>query len=115
VKRLILAVTLLGAIPGAWARDAGGSYATVEARSCDALLQDKKARGFEYNADTTWVAGYLTAYNALTPDTADILGGTDLSGAMLRLQRYCEAHPADSLAQAMLALTAELYPGRRTR
>jgi hypothetical protein len=73
VKRLILAVTLLGAIPGAW------------------------------------------AYNALTPDTADILGGTDLSGAMLRLQRYCEAHPADSLAQAMLALTAELYPGRRTR
>ena len=47
--------------------------------------------------------------------TQFILGGSDLSGAMLRLQRYCEAHPADSLAQAMLALTAELYPGRRTR
>jgi hypothetical protein len=115
MKRLILAAILLGAIPGAWARDAGGSYATVEARSCADMLQDRKARGFEYNADTAWVAGYLTAYNALSPDTGDILGGTDLSGAMLRLQRYCETHPAQSLAQGMLALTAELHPGRRTR
>jgi hypothetical protein len=115
MKRLILAAVLLCVLPCARARDAGGSFATVEASSCATLLQDRKARGWAYNADTAWVAGYLTAYNALTPDTNDILGGTDLSGAMLRLQRYCEAHPADSLAQGMLALTAELYPGRRTR
>jgi hypothetical protein len=115
MKRLILAVLVLGALPSAWGRDAGGSYATVEASSCADLLQHRQARGWAYNADTAWVAGYLTAYNALTPDTNDILGGTDLSGAMLRLQRYCEAHPADSLAQGMLSLTAELYPARRTR
>lgn len=115
MKQLILAAMLLGALAPAWARDAGGSFATVEASACAALLDHQKARGWAYNADTAWVAGYLTAYNALTPETNDILGGTDLSGAMLRLQRYCEAHPGDSLAQAMLALTAELYPARRTR
>ena len=61
MKRLILAAVLLGALPAGWARDAGGSYATVEARSCTAVLQDRKARGWEYNADAAWVAGYLTA------------------------------------------------------
>jgi hypothetical protein len=112
MKRLMLAAILLGAMPGAWARDAGGSYATVEARPCAAFLQDQKARGFDYNADAAWVAGYLTAYNALTPDTGDILGGTDLSGALLWLQNYCQAHPSQGLAEGTAALTAELQPRR---
>jgi hypothetical protein len=112
MKRLILAAMLFGAIPGAWGRDAGGSYATVEARSCADYLQDQQARGFAYNADAAWVAGYLTAYNALTPDTGDILGSTDMSGAMLWLQDYCKAHPSQGLAAGTAALTAELQPRR---
>jgi hypothetical protein len=112
MKGPILAALLLGAIPGAQARDSAGSYATVEARSCAAFLRDQQAHGWAYDSDTAWVAGYLTAYNAQTPDTGDILGGSDLSSAMLWLQNWCKAHAADGLAEGMTALTADFFPRR---
>jgi len=112
MKRLILAATLLATMPGAWARDATGSFETVGARPCGTFLQDKQAHGWAYDADTAWVTGYVTAYNALTPDTSNILGDTDVSSAMLWLQNYCKANPANGLAEGMLAMTAELYPRR---
>ena len=112
MKRLIVAATLLAAMPCAWARDTAGSFETVGARSCAAFLQDKRAHGWAYDADTAWVTGYVTAYNALTPDTSNILGDTDVSSAMLWLQNYCKANPDSGLAEGMLALTAELYPRR---
>ncbi|HKI63721.1 MAG TPA: hypothetical protein VKA16_03755 [Burkholderiales bacterium] len=116
MKGLILAATLLATMPGAWARDATGSFETVGAKSCGSFLQDRQAHGWAYDADTAWVTGYVTAYNALTPDTGNILGDTDVSGAMLWLQNYCKANPSNDLAEGMLALTAELYPRRhRTR
>lgn len=112
MKRLILAAALLCMVPGAGARDAGGSFETVGAKSCAAFMRDHEARSWAYNADTAWVTGYLTAYNALVPDTSNILGATDVSGAMLWLQKYCTAYPGNGLAEAMLALTAHLYPDR---
>ena len=112
MKRLIVAAALLCMAPGAWARDASGSFETVGAKSCAAFMRDHKAQSWAYNADTAWVTGYLTAYNALVPDTSNILGDTDVSGAMLWLQQYCLAYPDNGLADAMLALTAHLYPDR---
>ena len=112
MKRLIVAAALLCMAPGAWARDASGSFDTVGAKTCAAFMSDHKAQSWAYNADTAWVTGYLTAYNALTPDTSNILGDTDVSGAMLWLQKYCLAYPDNGLADAMLALTAHLYPDR---
>lgn len=116
MKRLILAAALLAAMPGARARDAAGSFETLGARSCATYMRDKQAQGWAYNADAAWVTGYLTAYNALTPDTSNILGETDVSAALLWLESYCKVHPSSGLAEGMLALTAELYPRRhRTR
>jgi len=112
MRRLILAAALLCALPGAWARDASGSFETVGAKSCAAFMRDHKAQRWAYNADTAWVTGYLTAYNALTPDTSNILGDTDVSGAMLWLQKYCQSFPTHGLADGMLALTAHLQPNR---
>ena len=112
MKRLIVAAALLCVACGARARDASGSFETVGAKSCAAFMRDHKAQSWAYNADTAWVTGSLTAYNALTPDTSNILGGTDVSGAMLWLQKYCLAYPDNGLADAMLALTAHLYPNR---
>jgi hypothetical protein len=112
MKRLILAAMLLGAMPGAQARDSAGSYATVEARSCATFLRDQRAHGWAYDSDTAWVAGYLTAYNAQTPDTGDILGGTDLGSAMLWLQTWCKANGAAGLAEGMSDLTKDFFPRR---
>jgi hypothetical protein len=112
MRRLILAAALLCTISGALARDASGSFETVGAKSCAAFMRDHKAQGWAYNADTAWVTGYLTAYNALSPDTSNILGETDVSGAMLWLQKYCQSFPTRGLADGMLALTAHLQPNR---
>jgi hypothetical protein len=112
MNKLILAAMLLCAIPGARARDSGGSYATVDARSCATFLRDQQARSWAYNADAAWVAGYLTAYNAQTPDTADILGGSDMSSVLLWLQTWCKANGAAGLAEGMSALTADFFPRR---
>ncbi len=112
MKRLILAATLLCALPGAQARGATGSYATVGARSCAIFLRDQQARSWAYNADAAWVAGYLTAYNAQTPDTADILGGSDISSVLLWLQTWCKANGSAGLAEGMSELTKDLFPRR---
>lgn len=112
MKRLVLVAALLCTAPGAWARDASGSFETVGAKSCAAFMRDHKAHSWAYNADTAWVTGYLTAYNALKSDTSNILGETDVSGAMFWLQKYCDAYPDKGLADGMLALTAHLYPNR---
>jgi hypothetical protein len=69
----------------------------------------------ERNEDPTftiWLAGYVTAYNAATPGTYNILGSNDLKSATLWLYNWCKANPQRSLAEAAEALTIDLYPAR---
>ena len=47
-------------------------------------------RGFVYE---TWLSGYLTAFNAYNPGTADVLTGTDFDGAVVWIKDYCREHP----------------------
>jgi hypothetical protein len=60
----------------------------------------------------TWMSGYITHYNFITPDTYDIVVNTDFQSIYLWLDNYCRDNPLDNLAYAMNALTAELYPNR---
>lgn len=59
-----------------------------------------------------YVAGWLTAYNALTPDTYDILpNGND--GAMIWLNNFCTANPLELLETGLNQLVIEAYPNRK--
>jgi hypothetical protein len=64
---------------------------------------------------TTWSAGYLTAFNLRTPGTYDILGNTDINGAMLWLENYCRNNPLERFATAWNELFNELSPTRTTQ
>jgi hypothetical protein len=111
--RVVLIVLLLTFAAPAWTADNGtGWYSTQSSVSCDNYLQQDKERRSSYLSTIGWVAGYITAYNRQTPDTAEILGNTNLASVMLWLKNYCKAHPLDDLAGAMDVLTIELYPRR---
>lgn len=62
-----------------------------------------------------WIEGYLTAINVKTSDTYDILGKSDIDGAIAWLKNYCHENPRRSLSYAMDALVDELYPQRMTK
>jgi len=113
MNRLTLAAVLLIAMSNVWAGGGPtGGYTTLGVRSCGTYIQDRQAHGVGYVIEQGWVGGYISAYNRLMPDTVNILGGTDLDSVMLWLANYCNAHPLEDLADAMVALTNERFPHR---
>jgi len=62
-----------------------------------------------------WVTGYVTAFNHVYPATYDILGNTDITGAMLWLENHCRQNPLRQFGVAVNALINELYPTRTTQ
>ncbi len=84
------------------AADDQGNYAIwgVGGRSCNhfALSAQKEA---ETNSFRDYLMGYLTAFNAFTPDTYDATGGETLEESLAWLLSYCAEHKMDSFERAL--------------
>jgi len=106
----LLSGTLIG--PSAVAADADGSYFQQGAMSCSKYLTEQKKESWAYSGYMAYVAGYFAAVNLKTPNTYNILGNSDLGGAMLWLKNYCERQPLSNIANALQVLIVELYPSR---
>lgn len=65
-----------------------------------------------WNTYLTYTQGYLTGLNQYLPDNRNILGGTDVDGAMAFLEKYCRENPLAEYIDALENLTDELYPKR---
>ena len=89
-----------------------GEFTSIGSLSCGDYIKDKRAGGCPFVAYRAWVGGYATACNMRTPDTANILGSTDVESVMLWLENYCRANPLNGIADGMGVLTIELYPRR---
>jgi hypothetical protein len=112
---LCLVILLLGALisgGSAMAGDVSGKYFMPSGPSCAVILDSQKKDSVQYAILNQWVGGYLTAYNYVTPNTYNILGKSDLIGAMQWIKNYCEEHPAAGADSAMRYLVIELYPKR---
>jgi hypothetical protein len=59
-----------------------------------------------------YMAGWLSEYNNLVPDTNNIIPN-GLNGAMLWVNNYCTANPLNDLEDALAALTVAAYPNRQ--
>src|SRR5262249_31834781 len=59
--------------------------------------------GSDIPGQTQWIAGFY--YQSATPNVAE---GTDMNGVFLWMDSYCAAHPLDPIANAAIALVAEL-------
>ncbi len=116
MKRTLIALTLcVAALPAtAPAADEGGAYWSQRAESCRDF---RSAIGADTRTTVQanirgWIAGYLTAYNRMAPETYDILGISDIEAAMQTIENFCKANPLDNLSAAMEALTEEFNARR---
>ena len=94
----------------AFAADKTGEFTVLSFgnRSCAQVIADFEEDGNRRLANSTWVAGYLTAINKFVFKGKDISNGTDSDGRMLWIINHCKANPLDTLERATSALVTEL-------
>lgn len=117
MKNALLCLLFLSPALPVLAADEHGLYWIygVGRQNCSTYLEARKAGGFEEISYKNWIMGYLTSVNQSTPKTYDILGESDIQGALAWLDRHCEKYPADTIYMAMPNMMAVLYPQRRQK
>jgi len=102
----LAALLLVSSVLPAIAVDSDGVYSAfgIGIESCGTYI-DAQSHG--NNVDYAhWLGGYVTAYDALNVGPRNILKGTDIKGAMLWLENYCNSHPTEDFVDAVLAFQA---------
>jgi hypothetical protein len=96
------------------ADDAEGRFVVLGygVQSCGAYVTERS--GGNDNPFRGWLTGYLTRYNYAVGHTYNMLGSTDLDGALLWLENYCRANPLDDFEIATRKLIAALSPKKQT-
>jgi hypothetical protein len=88
------------------------SYGAAD-KSCQVYRDSRAQREVDYWTEFTgWLGGYLSAVNAVSLRTANVLGDAELTDAVRWLDDYCGAHPPMSFGAAVEALVAANLPGR---
>jgi len=93
------------------ASDADGNYVVwgAGATSCNTYLTARETDA-DLSKHKGFLMGYLTAYNAMTPDTVRISGNSDLNDLLAWLDDYCDGHRLDSFERAIKHLLQDLEP-----
>ena len=96
------------------AADEHGMYQTLHLITCESYVKDRKEPvDTGMNAvDTIYVAGWLSGYNYLTPNTYQIIPNNNLGAVMTWLDEFCKVNPTSNIEVALLKLTDDLYPKR---
>lgn len=122
ILRVFVALSILLAATVTHAVSAVGQRLAVYDRGQDSCGQFIEARRFNAQENVVyavWVAGYITAYNNLTPDTLDLLNlqnahdQNPMAGPMAWLERYCLDNPMSNVLTAVIKFTEMQYPSRK--
>jgi hypothetical protein len=84
----------------------------VGLQSCGAYLNDREQKNADEVAFIDWLSGYLSGVNAISLSTNNILGDSDLTGAIHWLDNYCHLNPRTRFAAAV---DARVAPNRRDK
>jgi hypothetical protein len=113
MRKLLLALALLGVTLPAAAAERQKTYAVYMTIPCEAFTQERwEPQGVRYKQIQAWISGYITAYNGWEADTHDILGGSSVSNVESWVEDYCRTHPLNNLSNAMAELISGLYSQR---
>ncbi len=113
--KFILVCSLIMLTQTTMAADSSGNIAIWGAgkKSCFSYSSARKS-GDDGNFQN-YLMGYLTAYNAQTPDTYRISGKKNLPEILSWLDNYCETKPVHGFDQALIEFITEHYPMRYKR
>ncbi len=113
--RIIAGVLIIGLSLQAQAADKSGNYAIwgKGQKSCFRYLQDRSAA--EDEPYKNYIMGYLTAYNAITPETYSISRNMKLDEIMTWLDDYCDSKQMHGIEQSMLEFIGSHYEKRYRR
>jgi hypothetical protein len=76
-------------------------------KSCSTYIEAREQQGADEAAFTDqapfmdWFAGYVSAVDAFSLSTDNVLAGSDLTAAILWIDGYCQVHPAVRFAAAV--------------
>jgi hypothetical protein len=104
IAALMIASAMTWASP-AMSADAAGGHTMWGGVTCGKWLQYNT--GEARYAAQMWLAGWITAANALTPGETDIING-DLPGATAWMDNWCGQNPLQPVAIGAVALRNEL-------
>lgn len=109
----LVTVFLAAGGPGQ-AADGSGNFAVkgFGLRTCSDFAQARNGRTGAYLAYRSWLNGYITAYNQITPQTYDVGGKAGLENWLAWLGRYCADQKETPFVLAATALTAALHDQR---
>lgn len=111
--RHVLACALLGASTGVGAIDANGNYAVWGVGQASCHQFELAYAADDLDAFKAYLAGYLTAYNALAQDVYQATGSNTLKDNLAALAAHCAKHPMDSYErgiQTLITTSAQRSP-----
>lgn len=100
VALFALAAAVCGSVQGADSQEAYAVWGNGSL-SCHNYNKARASAGPELENIKSYAAGYLTAYNAFTPDTYDIAGGYKIDTVISSLDNYCDTKQVESLESAL--------------
>lgn len=94
--------------------DDEGRYAVkgAGAATCATFARELNEQSTEARLMLSWVAGYLSAYNRLSPETFDMVSWQSDGLMATSLQTYCAQNPEDPLHAVVEAMMIELKDSR---
>ena len=116
MKRAIL-VAIMAILPSlAQGADQTGEFRVkgVGLELCRTYLQEQARKSPTYFLARSWLNGYLTAHNQLTPDTYDMAAEHNLERLIVWVDTYCKDNPDHQFTNAAMALIKTLAPSRLT-
>ncbi len=116
MKRAIL-VAIIAVLPSlALGADEAGDYRVkgVGLELCRTYLHEQARKTPTYFLARSWLNGYLTAHNQLTPATYDMAADFDLERLIAWVDAYCKNNPEHQFTTAAMALITTLEPSRLT-
>jgi len=105
-----LDVLVIGARSTTGRQTAGVTTYGTGSKSCGVYLEARVRQNLDEAAFIDWLGGYVSGVNAVSLSTNNILGNSDLTGAIYWLDDYCRAHPGTPFAEAVDARVAPSGP-----
>lgn len=113
MKRVILAALLVTPL-ASHAADNDGNFRIkgFGAESCQRYTAERSNNSATYYLSRSWLNGYLTAHNRLSPGVYDAVGDITIENLAAWLASYCGANPQQNFVTATAILATVLEPLR---